>query len=188
MIKIGITGSLASGKTTASKIISSKRGPLFSADKVVKELYKNKYFKSLVSKRFKIKNNSQIKKSLKKLILKNKVNIKKLEKIIHPIVRKKMKHFTAQNSNKKLLFYEIPLLIESKLMKYFNVVVFIKAKKQLRFKRFKLRSGDKKLFDLLNNKQINDKKKIKFCDHTVVNEKNLNILKKKLLAIINRYE
>ena len=79
MIKIGITGSLASGKTTASKILSSRRGPLFIADKAVKELYKNKHFKSLVSKRFKIKNNSQLKKSLTKLILKNKNNIKKLE-------------------------------------------------------------------------------------------------------------
>ena len=188
MIKIGITGSLASGKTTASKILSSSRGPLFSADKAVKDLYKNKHFKSLVSRKFRIKNNSQLKKSLKKIVLKNKVNIKKLEKIIHPLVRKKMKNFTTQNRNKKLLFYEIPLLIESKLMKHFNVIVFIKAKRQLRLRRFQSKSGDKKLFNLLNNKQVNDTKKIKFCDHVVVNEKNLNILKKKLLVIIKRYE
>ena len=188
MIKIAITGSLASGKTTASKILSSRRGPLFSADKVVKELYKNKHFKSLVSKRFKIKNNSQLKKSLKNLILKDKNSIKKLEKIIHPLVRKKMKNFTTQNRNKKLLFYEIPLLIESKLMKHFNVIVFIKAKRQLRLRRFQSKSGDKKLFNLLNNKQVNDTKKIKFCDHVVVNEKNLNILKRNLLVIINKYE
>ena len=45
MIKIGITGSLASGKTTASRILSKKYGPLFSADKVVKELYNNAKFK-----------------------------------------------------------------------------------------------------------------------------------------------
>ena len=188
MIKIGITGSLASGKTTASKIISFRRGPLFSADKAVKELYKNKHFKSLVSKRFKIKNNSKLKKSLKKLILENKDNIKKLERIIHPLVRKKMKKFTIQNENKKLLFYEIPLLIESKLMRHFNVIVLIKAKRQLRFNRFKSKSGDKKLFNLLNNKQMNDIKKTKFCDYVVVNEKNLNILKKNLLAIISKYE
>ena len=188
MIKIGITGSLASGKTTASKILSSRRGPLFSADKAVKDLYKNKHFKSLVSKKFKVKNNSKLKKSLKNLILKNKNNIRKLEKIIHPMVRKKMKNFTARNRNKKLLFYEIPLLIESKLMKHFNVIVFIKAKKQLRLRRFQSKSGDKKLFNLLNNKQINDVKKVKFCNHVVVNEKNLNILKKNLLVIINKYE
>ena len=188
MIKIGITGSLASGKTTASKILSSKRGPIFSADKAVKELYKNKHFKSLVSKKFKIKNNSQLKKSLKKLILQNKDNIKKLERIIHPLVRKKMMNFTSQNRNKKLLFYEIPLLIESKLMKYFNVIIFIKANKQLRIKRFLLKRGNKKLFNLLNNKQMNDTKKIKFCDHVVVNEKKLNILKRNLSVIIKIYE
>ncbi len=188
MIKIGITGSLASGKTTASKILSFRRGPLFSADKAVKELYKNKHFKSLVSKRLKIKTNNQFKKSIKKLILKDKDNIKKLEKIIHPLVSKKMKNFTSKNKNKKLLFFEIPLLVESKLMKRFNVIVFIKAKKQLRLKRFLSKSGDKKLFNLLNNKQIADIKKIKFCDHVVVNEKNINMLKKSLSVIINKYE
>ena len=67
MIKIGITGSLASGKTTASKILSYKRGPLFSADAAVKELYQNNNFRSLISKEFGIKNNNQIKKSIKKL-------------------------------------------------------------------------------------------------------------------------
>ena len=83
MIKIGITGSLASGKTTASKILSYKRGPLFSADKAVKELYQNKNFKSIIQKKFGIKDNKNIKKSLKELILKNKRNLKILEKIIH---------------------------------------------------------------------------------------------------------
>ena len=99
-----------------------------------------------------------------------------------------MRNFTSQNKNKKFLFYEIPLLIESKLMKYFNLIIFIKAKKQLRFKRFKLKTSDKKLFNFLNNKQMADIKKIKFCDHVVVNEKNLNILKKNLFAIMDKYE
>ena len=188
MIKIGITGSLASGKTTASKILSYKRGPLFSADIAVKELYKNKRFTFLISQKFKINNNNQIKKSLKKIILSNKKNIKKLEKIIHPLVRKKMKKFTSQYKNKKILFYEIPLLIESKLMKYFKVIIFIRAKKKLRLKRFKSKKGNEKLFNLLDNKQIKDKKKIKFCDHVVINEKNINILKKNLSDIIKEYE
>ena len=187
MIKIGITGSLASGKTTASKLLSSRRGPLFSADMVVKELYQNKDFKSLVRKRFKIKSNNQIKKALKKLILEKKENMAKLEKIIHPLVRKKMRSFTSRNRNKRLLFYEIPLLIENKLMKYFNIVIFIKAKKQIRLKRFESKSGDIKLFNFLNNKQMKDAKKIKFCDHVVVNEKNLGILKKNLFVIIDKY-
>tara|TARA_B100000963_G_scaffold353004_1_gene367037 strand:+ start:481 stop:1047 length:567 start_codon:yes stop_codon:yes gene_type:complete len=188
MIKIGITGSLASGKTTASKILSSNRGPLFSADKVVKELYRNKKFKTFVGRKFKIKKKTTIKKSLKKIILENKSNIKKLEKIIHPLVRKKMKKFTWLNKKQKFLFYEIPLLIESKLNKYFNIVIFIKAKKKLRLKRFLLKNGDKNLFNLLDSKQMIDNRKIKFCDYVVVNEKNLSFLKKNLSAIISKYE
>ena len=188
MIKIGITGSLASGKSTASKFLSGKRGPLFSADNAVKELYKNSSFRSLISKKFKIKNNNQIKKNLKKMIFNNSDELKKLERIIHPLVRKKMKKFTTKNKNKKLLFYEIPLLIESKLMKHFDKIIFIKSKKQLRLKRFKLKNGDKKLFNLLNSKQMGDNVKTKSSDYIVVNEKNLKILKKNLLAIISKYE
>ncbi len=188
MIKIGITGSLASGKTTASRIISKKRGPLFSADVAVKELYKSPNFKSLISQKFKIKNNNQIKKNLKKIIFNNGANLKKLEKIIHPLVRKKMRKFTSQNKNKKMIFYEIPLLIESKLTKLFNVVIFIKSKKKIRLKRFKSRRGDKKLFNLLNKKQMSDNKKVRFCDYVVVNEKNLKILKKNLSTILSKYE
>ena len=188
MKKIGITGSLASGKTSASKYLSAKRGPLFSADAVVKKLYRDKKFKSLISKKFKIDNNSNIKRTIKEKIIEDAKKIRKLEKIIHPFVRKKMKSFTSQNRNKRLLFYEVPLLVESKLTNYFNVVIFIKAKKQLRFKRFKTKSRDKKLFNLLNNKQMVDTKKVKFCDHIVVNEKNLSILKKNLSDIIKKYE
>jgi len=188
MIKIGITGSLASGKTTASNILSYKRGPLFSADKIVKELYESKIYRSIISKKFKIKNDNQIKKNLKKKILSNKKNIKKLEKIIHPLVRKKMRKFTSQYKNKKLLFYEIPLLMESGLNKYFKGIIFIKAKKKVRLKRFKSKRGDEKLFNFLDSRQMKDNKKIKFCDYVVVNEKNLNILKKNLFDIINKYE
>ena len=44
MKKIGITGSLASGKSTAAKILE-KKGPVFSADNVVKKLYSQRGFK-----------------------------------------------------------------------------------------------------------------------------------------------
>ena len=187
MIKIGITGSIASGKTTASEILSHKKGNLFSADKVVKKLYQKNSFKKLLLKEFNFENKFNLKNLLKNKVLKSKKNIKKLEKIIHPLVRKEMKKFSNINKRKKNLFYEIPLLIESKLMKYFDVIIFIKAKKKIRLKRFKSKGGDEKLFNILNNRQMSDFEKTKFSDHVVVNEKNLNILKKRLLGIIKLY-
>ena len=121
MIKIGITGSIASGKTTASKILSYKRGPLFSADNEVHKLYKNNIFKKLLIKEFKIEKKLHLKEILIKKIINNKKNIKKLEKIIHPIIRNLMKKFVISNKKKENLFFEIPLLFESKLMNYFDV-------------------------------------------------------------------
>jgi len=188
MIKIGLTGSIASGKTTASKIISKRRGPLFSADNVVKKLYTKKKFKKIVFKKLKLKSRSDFKRKIKDIIFEKKGTLKKLEKIIHPMVRREMLVFLNKNKNKKFLFLEIPLLIESKLTKYFDVIIFIKSKRNLRLKRFRFKKGNSKLFSLLDNHQLKDNKKMKLCDHIVVNNKSLTILKKNLLNIIKLYE
>ena len=187
MIKIGITGSIASGKTTASKILSHRRGPLFNADEVVKKLYKTSSFRRILFKKFKLKKKSNLKKILKNKIFNDRLNLLKLEKIIHPVVRKEMKKFSITHRKKEMIFYDIPLLVESKLMNYFDLIFFIKAKKKTRKKRFKNRGGDEKLFNILNNKQFSDRIKTKLCDYVVVNEKNLNILKTNLSDIMKNH-
>ncbi len=186
-MKIGITGSLASGKTTASKILSFKRGPLFSADNVVKKIYSTNKLKKVISKKLKVKDLRNIKKEIINKILINKSYIKKLEQIIQPIVREEMYKFSKKHKMKKFVFFEIPLLIESKLMKKFDIIFFIKAKKSLRKRRFKLKGGNKKLFEILDKRQLSANKKIKFCDHIIINNKNLNVLKKSLSVIIKNY-
>ena len=96
--------------------------------------------------------------------------------------------FTKKNKKQKFIFFEIPLLVESKLMKNFDVIFFIKAKKNIRLKRFHINGGSKDLFEILNSKQLSDAKKAKYCNHVVVNEKNLKILKRNLLDIFEKYE
>ena len=187
-IKVGITGSLASGKTTASKLLSSGRGPLFSADAAVKKIYKNNNFKKIILKKFNLKKTSNIKKLLLEKINKDKEIIKKLEKIIHPLVRKEMRKFLKKNIKKKFVFLEIPLLVESDLVKIFDIIFYIKAKKSIRLKRFILKGGKRSIFNMLNLKQLSDEKKMKYCEHIIVNEKNIKILKKKLLDIFKKYE
>ena len=188
MKKIGITGSLASGKSTASKILSKKKGPLFSADVVVKKLYQKKSFRALVSKKLKIKNKINFKAILRNKIIEDQSSLKKIEAIIHPLVRNEMKSFVKKNKKKKLIFFEIPLLIESKLMKNYDVIIFIKANKKLRLKRFIKKGGNERFFNILNKKQLGDNQKAKFSNHVVVNEKNIKILKRNLLNILNLYE
>ena len=113
--------------------------------------------------------------------------ISKLEKIIHPHIRRKMFRFEKKNKQEKFIFFEIPLLIESKLSKKFDIIFFIKAKKKSDLKDLSQRRN-KIIFDVLNKRQLVDSKKIKFCDHVIVNEKNLSILKKNLLDIFDKYE
>ena len=184
---IGITGSVASGKTTASKILSSRRGPLFIADKIVKEIYRKKSFKRALSEKFNIRNLINLKSIIRKKIIEDKSNILKLERLIHPLVRKEMKKFLKKNKNKKFVFLEIPLLVESNLTSNFDKIIFIKAKRKIRLHRFLANGGNKHLFKILDGKQYNDSEKIKHCDAVVVNEKNIKILKKKLSNIIKNY-
>ena len=67
-------------------------------DKIVKKLYVKDKFKKLVAKRLKFKLKSNFKKELKKTLLLNDKNLKKLEKIIHPEVRKAMQSFVKKNT------------------------------------------------------------------------------------------
>jgi len=188
MTKIAVTGSIASGKTTASKFLSNRRGPLFSADQVVKKLYFNKKFKKMIMRKFSLKKEHSFKKDLKDKIINKKKDLKKLEKIIHPLVRKQMTIFIKKNKNKKLSFCEIPLLIESRLKKYFDITIFVKSSRKIRIERFKLKKGNIDTFNFLDKQQIKDNIKMKYCDHIVVNNKSLSILKKNLTNIIKRYE
>ena len=97
--------------------------------------------------------------------------------------------FIKKNKHKKMIFLEIPLLIESKLTKYFDVIIFIKSKKNIRSKRYISKyKKSLNLFNLLDQKQIKDSKKMKYCDHVVMNNNSLSDLKKKLYNIIKIYE
>jgi dephospho-CoA kinase len=161
---------------------------LFSADTVVKKLYSKKGFRRFIAKKLNFQFNLQFSKILKSIILEKKESLKKLEKIIHPLVRKSMHTFSKKNKSQKLLFFEIPLLVESKLLKHFDVVIFIKSKKGARLKRYMSKKGNANLFHLLDSQQMKDSIKMKFCDYIVVNNSSLNVLKRNLLNIIKFYE
>ena len=183
MIKVGITGSLASGKSTVAKIIASKKYPLFDADKAVKKIYQTNIFKAKIFKKFKLKNKKNIKNNIKKIISKNKKSLKDLEKIIHPIVRKHIRIFLKRNKKKKFVIFEIPLLIESNLMKHYDKIILVNSRRDLRLKRYLKRGNNKKIFNLLNKRQLSPAKKIKFCDYVINNNSSLKKLKKNVKLI-----
>jgi len=185
MIKIGITGSIASGKTTVAKMLAGKKYPLFDADNEVRKIYKTNLFKSKVRKKFSLANTKNIKKKIIKVISQNKENLKKLEKMIHPLVRKGLRNFIKKNKNKEILIFEIPLLIESRLMKTFTKVVFVNSKKKTRLKRYLKKGKNKKTFNFLDKRQLPPVKKIKFSDYVINNNNSLEFLKKNVKIIKN---
>jgi len=186
MTIIGITGSLASGKSTVAQLIAQKKYPSFSADKIVSKLYKNRKFINLIVKKLNLDKKERIKQQIKKIINKNKNKLKILESIIHPLVRKEMKSFLKLKA--KILILEIPLLIENKLHKYFDKIVFVDAQKKLRLKRYLRRNNNQNTFRILNQRQLLSTTKKKTCDIVINNNYSLVILKKNVKKFIKKYE
>ena len=116
--------------------------------------------------------------------MKKEISLQELSTIVHPYVRKKMREFHNKNRNKKIIFFEIPLLIESKLMNFFDYIILVVAPRKKRLARYLKKGGKKNMFNLLDRNQISAKKKIKYCDYLIVNNKTKNILKKKVNDII----
>jgi len=173
MIKIGITGSIASGKSTVAKILSNRKYPIFDADNEVKKIYQKKLFKEKIYKKFQV----TTKKEIKRIVSDNSKKLIILEKIIHPFVRKELKNFLKRNKRKKILLFEIPLLIESKLMSNFNKIIFVDCKRDIRIKRFQKTGKNKKLFNILDKRQLKPAKKIKLSDYVINNNFSFKMLK-----------
>ena len=95
-----------------------------------------------------------------------------------------MRLFQKKNKNKEIIFFEIPLLIESKLMKFFDYIILVVAPRKIRLNRYLKNGGNKNMFYLLDRNQISARNKIRYCDYLIVNNKSKNFLKKKVADII----
>ena len=147
MIRIGILGNIGSGKS----YVANKFGyPVFSADAEVAKIYKNNkkiYFK-LKKKLPKYIFSFPIKKNeISNAILSNNTNFKRIIKIVHEEVRRKMRLFLKKNKNKKIVILDIPLLLENKIDKKEDILIFVESKKKEIEKRLKKRKNfNRKLF------------------------------------------
>ena len=141
MRRIGILGDIGSGK---SYVANSFGYPVFNADQEVGKIYKKnkkvflrlkkilpKYIYTYPINKYEITN----------AILSNKNNLKKIIKIVHFEVRKKMRLFLRKNKNKKFVILDIPLLLESKLDKKNDILIFIDANKDDILKKLKKRKN-----------------------------------------------
>jgi len=177
MIIIGLTGSIAMGKSATAKIFISFGVPVFDADSCVHELmgYNGKLvtiiareFPSAIEKRnnFKYVNRSK----LGNIIFKNDNLKEKLEKIIHPQVVKERKKWkqAAIRKGQKIICYDVPLLFETKGEKVCDEVVvasaplFIQRQRALKRKNMNLQK-----LNYIVKAQMSDAEKRKRADFIV---------------------
>ena len=189
MIKIGILGEIGSGKSYVAKKFGF---PVFNADEEVNKIYKKsrKCFKKLKKAlpnyifSFPIK-----RKDLSKIVIDNKNNIKKINKIVHPEVRLSMKKFFKKNRNKKAVILDIPLLLENKINNKKDVLVFVEAKKKdIEKKLIKRKNYNKKIIKKLRKLQLPLEIKKKKSNFIINNNfkslsinKSVKIIKNKIL-------
>ena len=173
MIKVGILGSVGSGKSFVANIFKELGFNIFSADQVVSQIYeRNKNINKKISIFFKLKlNRSKINKNeLRDILKKNPKKFKYLNKIIHPIVRKKLILFLSKYKKTKLVVLDIPLLIENKMFSFVDIFIFVKTKPNIFKIRIKKRKNlDKQFLKLLENQQADEIIKKSYADFTVDN-------------------
>lgn len=142
MVVVGLTGSLATGKSTVAGMFKSLGAKVIDADQIARRLlWRNSPCFNKIVRIFgkKILKNNQIsRQQLAKEVFTNKASLRKLEQIIHPEVRKKIQKQIAEFSVRKkrgLTVVEVPLLFESGINRDVDAVVVVKSALNTQLKR-----------------------------------------------------
>ena len=185
MIRVGILGSIGSGKSFVAKCFGY---PVFNADLEVSKIYKNnkniyKKLKSTLPEYiFSFPVN---KKEITNAILGNKYNLTKIVKVVHLEVRKKMNLFLKKNKNKKIVVLDIPLLLENKINKKNDVLIFVESKKSETLRRLKKRKNfNMKILNNFQKIQLSLDLKRKKSQFTIKNNFKKNSVKIRVKKIL----
>ena len=187
MIRIAVLGDIGSGKSYVAKQFGY---PVFNADTEVAKLYRksrkcyNKLKKSLpryiVS--FPVK-----KIEISKAIIADQYNLKKIIKIIHPEVRSNMNNFIKKNKNKKLVILDIPLLMENKINKKNDILIFVDAKKKEINKRLKKKPNiNSEIIEKFKKLQLPVELKKQRSDFIIKNNFKNNSIKKNVKKVLEK--
>ena len=170
---IGITGSIACGKSLVSNYLREKGYTIIDADKIghmalendeVKKQLVNKFGKSI------LKDNEVNRVTLGKLVFENNENLKELNNIIHPQIRKNISEQIQVHKNEKLVFVDVPLLFEAKFDDLVEKIIVISLDEKIQLERLMNRNSLSKEEALQRIKsQIPVREKEKLGDYVVDN-------------------
>ena len=192
-IIIGLTGGIASGKTTMTNFLKKKRMKIHDSDSVIKKIYSKptpkfiNYLKKINLKKS-LKGDKIDKKIIREKIFSNIKKRKLLEKYLHAEVKKSRSVFLKKNKQKKtkIVFLEIPLLFEKKLEKICDYsIVFYAPLKTRKERAIKRKGMNKKILDKIIKAQLTDKTKRAKSDFVVNTSMSRNKSLNDILKIID---
>lgn len=193
MLKIAITGNIASGKSQLEKLIAAKGYKVFDSDDIAHDLiFKDEEVIQGIKKAFKKydilhEDGSISRAKLGKIVFKDKSLLTKLESIIHPVIKHKIASFLNGGKHEKAIFISVPLLFEKNFRELFDIVILVKADEGVRLKRL-MDKGD---FDIEHAKermaaQMSQDKKIVLSDYVIDNNSTVKKMEAQLTAILKK--
>ncbi|MBB4075886.1 dephospho-CoA kinase [Bartonella fuyuanensis] len=188
---VGLTGSIAMGKSTVANFFKQMGISVFSADEIVQQLYKSEPALSLIENVFPgvVEDHEVNRLKLSEILIDNNKKLQTLEKIIHPLVREKEREFidTARKQGKKLIILDIPLLFEKNGESRVDSVIVVSAPPEIQKKRAMIRQGmNEKKFAFINFQQIPDEKKRERADFIIDTGKDLENTRQQVFDVIKK--
>lgn len=193
MIVIGLTGSIGTGKSTTAGMFRDLGVPVNDADQVVHDLYRNEAVDP-VGAVFPeaVKDGTVDRKALSRLLSADPSLFKKLEAIVHPLVRKKETEFLEHHrkAGSDVVLLDIPLLFETAGTDRVDVVVVVTCSPEVQRQRVLIRPGmTEEKFELILSRQVPDAEKRCRADYIVDTDHGLDSARRQvgdLLAAIRR--
>lgn len=171
MLRIALTGNIASGKSAVQSILEQKGFKVLDTDKVAHELLDTlNEIKEAFMKYDIFQGDKICREKLGKLIFSNPDFKKTLESIIHPAIRTKIANYFEQNKSETLVFVGIPLLFESDMFDLFDKTLLIYTDDEIRLKRLLSRNHYSTEYAKQRMQaQVSQEKKVSLCDYVIYN-------------------
>ena len=139
--KVAITGGIGSGKSEVCKRLLQLGYPVYSCDKIYKDIYQTQEYQSVLEREFPqcIKDGKIDKSSLADFVFQNPDALEKLNSIAHPRIMNRLEEALACVDG--IIFVEVPLLFEGGYENLFDYVIIVERSKQLRICSVMQRDG-----------------------------------------------
>ena len=189
MIVVGVTGSLASGKSEVVRLFKKRGAEVFDADNAAKKAVQKgkpayKAILKILGKGF-LKNNGELdRKKLAWHVFSHPGDLKKLNILIHPgVIFECFKMIEQFKRKKGLLVLDVPLLFESKMEGLADCTVVVYSKKDKMLGRARKRGLPEDLAKKILSAQWPLEKKKKLADFSIENNGSLADLEKQVLKL-----